>query len=393
MTVQILQGDCRAVLATLEAGSVQMCVTSPPYWGLRDYGVDGQIGLESTVDAYVDALVAVFQEVRRVLSDDGTVWLNLGDAYANDTKWGGSSGGKNYTSAAGGYAGQRERRQTGLKPKDLIGLPWIVAFALRADGWYLRSDIVWAKPNCMPESVTDRPTRSHEYIFLLSKRERYFYDADAIREPASYFRPAGPNSRDDNDRDPRHGTRKQDAIEQRRYNGFNDRWKDKPIDGRNKRSVWTVATTPYPGAHFATFPEKLIEPCILAGSSPRACEMCRAPWERRVERVSTWQDRKANGATAGNVGVSDSYQNGVHGEGMSHDLGPSEVRFLGWQPTCQCPNEGTGRCVILDPFFGSGTTGRVATRFGRDCIGIELNPDYISQAERRTDGVQLEAAL
>ena len=250
MTVRILIGDVRTRLAEVPDASVHTCVTSPPYFGLRDYGHAGQIGLEATPDAFVAELVAVFREVRRVLRDDGTLWLNLGDSYANDAKWGGSSGGKHVTALHGDTGIGRGKVQTGLKPKDLIGIPWRVAFALQADGWYLRSDIIWSKPNPMPESVTDRPTKAHEYLFLLSKSERYYYDADAIAE---------------------------DAVKGAAGSSFNEgktathqlgRSSAAPrIDAetRNRRTVWTVATQPFKGAHFATFPPALIEPCILAG--------------------------------------------------------------------------------------------------------------------------------
>lgn len=183
MSIRLLTGDCRDVLPTLPDESVDCCVTSPPYFGLRDYGHAGQIGLEPTPDEFVAGSVAVFREVRRVLRKDGTLWLNLGDSYANDGKWGGSSGGKHVTALHGDTSIGRGKRTTGLKPKDLIGIPWLVAFALRADGWYLRQDIIWAKPNPMPESVTDRCTKSHEYLFLLSKSPRYYFDADTIAEP------------------------------------------------------------------------------------------------------------------------------------------------------------------------------------------------------------------
>lgn len=253
----ILHGDCLTQLKTLPDASVQCCVTSPPYWGLRDYGVDGQIGLESTPDAYVQKMVEVFREVKRVLRDDGTCWLNLGDSYSGSGKGcmgdgtpsdrGSAKQGTNRGTAVGVFP----ETESGLKPKDLVGIPWRVAFALQADGWYLRSDIIWHKPNPMPESVTDRPTKSHEYIFLLTKSERYFYDHEAIQEAA--------------------------AIGARLFNGGHDVGKDRQDNGRNdptnitsrnKRTVWTVATQPYPEAHFATFPPKLIEPCILAGSRP-----------------------------------------------------------------------------------------------------------------------------
>jgi hypothetical protein len=178
----VYEGDCRVVLASLPAESVHTVLTSPPYWGLRDYGSPGQLGLEPTPEEYVANMVAVFREVRRVLRADGTLWLNLGDSYANDTKWGGSSGGKHVAALHGQTGIGRQKVTTGLKAKDLVGIPWRVAFALQADGWYLRSDIIWAKPNPMPESVTDRPTKAHEYLFLLSKSARYYYDADAVRE-------------------------------------------------------------------------------------------------------------------------------------------------------------------------------------------------------------------
>jgi DNA modification methylase len=227
--MRLLIGDCIESMKGLESGSVNTCVTSPPYFGLRDYGHEGQIGLEPTPEAFVAKLVEVFREVKRVLRDDGTVFLNLGDSYANNTP--------------------------GLKPKDLIGIPWRVAFALQADGWYLRQDIIWHKPNPMPESVRDRCTKAHEYIFLLSKSARYYYDHEAVREGTSESSCYG-------------------GTYAKRKKGFNEQGNmgkpgmtiKEPIDGkRNKRSVWKVTTKPYKGAHFATFPPDLIEPCILAG--------------------------------------------------------------------------------------------------------------------------------
>jgi DNA modification methylase len=323
MNWQILQGDARERLADVPAGSIQTCVTSPPYWGLRDYGHGGQLGLESTLQAYVANMVAVFAEVRRVLKDDGTLWLNLGDSYAAN---------RSYQVPDSKHVDVGNSRPSavpdGLKQKDLVGIPWRVAFALQADGWYLRSDIIWSKPNPMPESVTDRPTKAHEYIFLLSKSSRYYYDAAAIREPlaastlprydraqSGYAPPgqtahrgiAGPRERVDKQRG--HG---------RRHAGFNDRWdamekSEQQVKGANKRTVWTVATSQYPDAHFATYPPALIEPCILAGSRP--------------------------GDT------------------------------------------------VLDPFNGSGTTGEVAIRHQRNYIGIELNPAYIELARKRISAV------
>ena len=257
MTVRVLTGDCRNVLSTLPAGEFHTCVTSPPYFGLRDYGHDGQIGLESTPDEFVAALVAVFREVRRVLRDDGTVWLNLGDSYAGG---GGFCAGapSTATSKSGKYgtAGAAMKsvgKVVGVKPKDLIGIPWRVAFALQADSWYLRQDIIWAKPNPMPESVRDRCTKAHEYLFLLSKRPRYYFDAAAISEPSLY--PDDDRKARSSHTDKRMPTDKIAGV--RPGNAI--------YATRNRRSVWNIATQPYSGAHFATFPPALIEPCILAG--------------------------------------------------------------------------------------------------------------------------------
>jgi DNA modification methylase len=254
---EILEGNALTRLGEMASCSVQCCITSPPYFGLRDYGMDGQIGLESDPNEYVRRLVEVFREVKRVLRDEGTLWLNLGDSYANDAKWGGSSGGKHVTALHGETGIGRRRKQTGLKGKDLIGIPWMVAFALRADSWYLRSEIIWAKPNPMPESVTDRPTKAHETVFLLSKSARYYYDGVAIREPDQ----GGDHARLVLHKPDPSGGLMSPHMGIRTNGGRNG-------DGRNKRSVWTVATQPYPDAHFATFPPKLIEPMVLA-SCPR----------------------------------------------------------------------------------------------------------------------------
>jgi DNA modification methylase len=255
MTNFIEFGDCRGIMRAWKTEGIraQMCVTSPPYFGLRDYGHEGQIGLEQTPEQYIAAMVEVFRCVRDVLSDDGTLWLNIGDSYAgagysNHKNTGGTQredGGK-----------QRHLSGTGVKNKDLIGIPWLLAFALRADGWYLRQDIIWHKPNPMPESVRDRCTKAHEYIFLLSKSEKYFFDSEAIKEPAKVSSEGirfGGKKYGDND-DPKYVTRSGNVS--------------KEYDKANKRSVWQVVTRPYKGAHFATFPPALIEPCILAGSRP-----------------------------------------------------------------------------------------------------------------------------
>lgn len=259
--ITLFHGDCREVLRQLPDESVDCCVTSPPYFGLRDYGVEGQIGLEQTPDTYVAELVAVFREVRRVLKDDGVCWINLGDSYASqggERKYGSSDGGTGRGPATDRIG------CAGLKPKDLIGIPWQVAFALRADGWYLRQDIIWAKPNPMPESVTDRCTKAHEYIFLLSKNERYWYDAEAIKEPQkessikrAAYRLGGFAKADDAGEHVSY-VNNPNTVEATRLRALNG-------EGANKRSVWTVPTHSFPSAHFATFPPKLIEPCIKAG--------------------------------------------------------------------------------------------------------------------------------
>lgn len=352
MTVRVINADVLEGLRQLDDESVHCCVTSPPYFGLRDYGIEGQIGLEATPEAFVARLVEVFRDVRRVLRADGTCWLNLGDSYANDGKWGGSSGGKHVTALHGDTGVGRGKRDTGLKPKDLIGIPWRVAFALQADGWWLRQDIIWNKPNPMPESVTDRCTKAHEYIFLLTKSERYFYDAETIKERADFGVPNSPQSikypygqgftrrasaLDDRARPP--NSRPQSGMTRnfRKAGNKTHKYVDKyeSDDGelhrtkaglmkvadtewqsRNKRSVWTIATCPYPDAHFATFPPELPEMCIKAG----------------------------------------------------------------------CPDGGT----VLDPFGGAGTAGMVADRLGRHAVMIELNPEYAKMIKRRIARDRLE---
>lgn len=346
-------GDCRTVMAEMEPESVHCVVTSPPYWGLRDYGSEGQLGLEATPEAYVANMVDVFREVRRVLRDDGTLWLNLGDSYAtgagsyrnpgSDVSPIDHGGKQGYTKD---YARAQPNRMSipGLKPKDLVGIPWRVAFALQADGWYLRSDIIWAKPNPMPESVTDRPTKAHEYLFLLAKSPRYYFDAAAMREASTgqsahdltgqgyeapgqtpqggnrqrYKMPDGwDTGRGGHGTIHRSGREKGAPPERERNVGGRDdgftrmpggeaEWAENGRPGRNLRTVWTIATEPYRGAHFATFPRKLVEPCVKAG----------------------------------------------------------------------CPEGGT----VLDPFAGSGTTLLVAQALGRRGVGIDFNPEYLQQA-------------
>ena len=320
------------VLKTLEPESVNCCVTSPPYWGLRNYGVDGQIGLEENLEEYIDRLVFVFREVRRVLRNDGTLWLNIGDTYCSTAPGTMRDELKPFHISSAAKKPRitvRPRIPQGLKPKDLIGLPWRLAFALQADGWYLRQDIIWNKTNCIPESVRDRCTKSHEYIFLLSKSQKYYFNQESILEPcvsdkgnAKTFRGGGAYiqgqsfsnstavSRESHGNKPnvRYGGKKYTENPEEFYRTKSGNMYD-PRPLKNKRSVWNVSTSGYKKAHFATFPAKLIEPCILAG----------------------------------------------------------------------CPDGGT----VLDPFFGSGTTGEVAAGQRKKYIGIELNDKYCELSRKR----------
>lgn len=336
--IEIHTGDCREVLKTLPDASVNCCVTSPPYWGLRDYGVDGQIGLECSPQAYTEALVCIFREVRRVLRDDGTVWLNLGSSYHSGDR----GGYRNDTHRLSKSALQRQMAgthmesvspnrlpQEGLKDKDLVPIPWIVGLALQADGWWLRADVIWAKRNCMPSSVKDRPTLAHEYILLLAKSKAYYYDQAAIAEPVA----ADTDARYDRGRSDSHkwadgGPGDQTIARSLKHMSRSGNKKRREGDEygrpghhvghavhwegstRNKRSVWHVSTKGYKEAHFATFPPDLIRPCILAG----------------------------------------------------------------------CPMGGT----VLDPFGGAGTTALVAEQEGRNSVLIELNPEYAEMARKRT---------
>lgn len=330
---QVLEGHVLARLADLPDESVHCVVTSPPYWGLRDYGVEGQIGLEPSMGEFLERMVAVFREVRRVLRRDGTLWLNMGDTYNTCAGAGNRPGsGLHGDDWSGPKCGPNRFPQRGLKPKDLCGIPWRLAFALQDEGWWLRSDIIWAKPNPMPSSVTDRPGVAHEYIFLLTKSARYFYDADAVREPSKSMKAQNPRAlgfvRDGlesdrpNQRAKQHRPGRVEKVSMKAaplvgahgsmgHDGLGHRYDSTYCNpaGRNMRTVWEIAVNGFSEAHFATFPPKLVEPCIKAG----------------------------------------------------------------------CPRGG----IVLDPFMGSGTTALVALSMGRDFVGIELNPDYAAMARRR----------
>jgi len=411
---QIITGNWLDVQEGLPAGCCHTCVTSPPYWGLRDYGIEPvdwpavefipvaglppitipaqscPFGLEADPWSYVGHSVLVFRAVYRVLRDDGTLWLNLGDAYSHGNSGGAvdvRTDGRNTTpgdKVRGRMAGANTL-SPGLKPKDLLGIPWMVAKALQADGWYLRSEIIWHKPNPMPESCRDRPTKGHEQIFLLSKRPKYFYDAEAIREEGEgYGRCEGfrskryENNRSfDNDADaPRSGAHTAS------YEG-----------GRNKRTVWTVATAPFSEAHFATFPPKLIEPCIAAGSSEKGCcAECGAPWERVVEkervRTRPGLDSKSYDRTTGEIvddGIEKPWRDRAEIGNRDPGRHVTETTTTGWRPTCECGNDPIP-CTVLDPFIGAGTTALVAAGLGRHYIGIEANAEYAEQARQRVHG-------
>lgn len=358
MTVEFLTGDVRMMLDLLPDASVQCCVTSPPYYGLRDYGVAGQIGLEPTPDEYVAEMVAVFREVRRVLRDDGTLWLNIGDSYAAGGMGPGS--GKQLTNVGANIPAKKA--PPGYKAKDLLGTPWLLAFALRADGWYLRSDIIWHKPNPMPESTKDRPTSAHEHVFLLAKRPSYFYDAEAIKEEA--VTPAGTRGAK--------GSAARAAVA-----GVNSRPPEYAVyDGtRNIRNVWTIQTRPFRGAHFATMPPELAERCVRAGTSERGCcPACGAGWVRIVETEYKHHERWFGDKQAARN------SRGVAGNSYNE---PIAKRTVGWQPTCACPAHEPVPATVLDPFGGAGTTGLVAQQLGRKAILVELNPEYVTLARAR----------
>lgn len=333
----------------------------------------GSLGLEPDWRLYLDHLVVIFREVRRVLRRDGTLWLNLGDSYAGAGMSGASRSGE-YV-GDGGKAPPNVRNRNGLgavpglKPKDLVGIPWAAAFALRDDGWWLRRDIIWAKKNPMPESTEDRCTSAHEYLFHFAKSEKYFYDAEAIKEP--HVRLWNEN----NGGSWSYGKGDAQRVAERGKAGSHSGSYPLPDPaGRNKRSVWFLASEPFAQAHFATYPQKLVEPCILAGTSARGvCPKCGVPWVRVIERESRPNENNCNSKSA-------HYRGG--GGGVGNDA--RQATFGGWSPSCAC---GERRepvpATVLDPFMGSGTTALVAERLGRRALGIDLNPDYIRMAAAR----------
>ncbi len=393
---QIHAGDALTVLTTLRTESVHCCVTSPPYWGLRDYGVDSQLGLESTPELYIANMVEVFREVKRVLRKDGTLWLNMGDSYAAGGQNSGSDP-EDLTEKQRSNAGCRYERRIapiGLKPKDLVGIPWMLAFALRTDGWYLRSDIIWSKPNPMPESVTDRPTKSHEYLFLLSKSEKYFYDSFGIKEPCVSSKSDIKKMTEGKQRIGGKALTSKDKLHAANAasNLGNKRAVGSP-SGRNRRTVWTIATQPYKEAHFATFPESLVRPCIQAGTSEAGCcANCGAPFARKVKSGSGLGESytpEERGRPAGSPNAGQ--PKGGQRDWDNHVAAQSR----GFTPTCNCFHaiDNIESCVVLDPFAGAGTALLVALKMGRRAIGIELNPSYVDMIRKRLGGLALQEAL
>ncbi len=405
-THKIIQGDCIAGMRTMPDGSVQTCITSPPYFGLRDYGVAGQLGAETSPEEYVESVVKVFREIHRILRDDGTVWLNLGDSYASNgcyiNSWLEKEHNKDkknmHTKDHDRYEDRKGFRggEFNIKAKDLIGIPWRVAFALQADGWYLRQDIIWSKPNPMPESVTDRCTKSHEYIFLLSKNKQYYFDHEAIREPTAESSAARmlrgvsdthkningapgqtPHSMNKSRKNARaFGAKVQEGTKRGDIgNTFVDTGK------RNKRSVWTVTTKPFRGAHFATFPKDLITPCVLAGTSEHGCcSNCGAPWERHIESTRIARNELPPEDPRYRPNTYKGAYEEINGKG---DAGYNSTKTLGWVASCKCVDATITPCTVFDPFTGSGTTAVVAMNHGRNFIGTELNSEYIKIAEAR----------
>ena len=358
----ILIGDCRATLKQIESGSVHATITSPPYWNLRDYGYKGQIGLEKTPKEFIDELVKVFAEVHRVLRDDGTLFVNIGDSYANIGKGGNPENSAGTLLADGN--GQAKYVPPGLKPKDLCGIPWRLAFALQDFGWYLRQDIIWHKPAPMPSSVKDRCTTAHEYVFLLSKKPSYYWDWYAISEKGSQ----ATDGRLSQDVENQNGSDRQPGK-------TNGTMKAVGADRRNKRSVWTVNTKGYSGAHFACFPPKLIETMILAGSPDKCCASCGKGYVREIgtERNPTRPAYKTK--TTGDSDIDGNRDPERH---------VTEYVDLGFYQACECRTDETAKSIVLDPFAGSGTTAQVAQENGRQWIMCEANTKYISMIKKRT---------
>lgn len=408
----IIQGNSLDVLKTLPANHFHCVVTSPPYWNLRDYGVEGQMGLEPTPELFIANMVALFREVRRVLRDDGTLWINIGDSFANDNKWGGQTGGKHVTALHGNSGVGRGKRITGLKPKDMVGIPWMLAFALRTDGWYLRSEIIWSKKSPMPESVKDRPTKAHEQIFLLTKKPRYFYDAIGSQEECTgnaHSRGHGINLKaKSSGQVPRIKSKQNESF----IASVNE-----IVSKRNMRSVWSMSSYPLKQAHFAAFPPELVRRCLSAGTSEGGCcGHCGMLIERVLSkvRVATRPGTNSKVKHCSNWARSDLLKPVFHNavshntpelhpktkHDLMHELGSTpfkptefgnrdpqrhvtETKTIGWQQSCKCLEPSIEPCRVLDPFHGAGTTMKVCERLGLDYTGIELKQSYIDLSLQR----------
>jgi DNA modification methylase len=378
----VWHGDVREILPQFEAESVDCALTSPPFYGLRDYGADGQIGLEATPDEWAAELVAVFREVRRVLKPAGTLWIECGDSYAGAqiARDEGSPGRVNRTIVPG------KPLAPGFKPKDLLGQPWLLAFALRADGWYLRQCIVWAKPNAMPESVRDRCTTSHSYVFLLSRSPRYFFDADAIAEPAAWERWGDQTTPKHNGTETASGWMQPKTKAELRAKANRGEMFESAT--KNARSVWTIPTQGYPGAHFATWPEKLVERILLAGCPEAVCSACGKARER-LNDVTYERDDTGGGTTGFRRDLAEP-DGRLTGTGLAGKPRMRRVaETVGWSD-CGC-GAGWTPGVCLDPFAGSGTTLQVARRLGRRSVGVELNAGYCRMIGERLKQLSLLA--
>lgn len=395
--IRILQGDVLDRLRDLPDASVHCVVTSPPYWSLRDYNTDGQIGLEERLDClgwangepcgicWVCRMIAVFREVKRVLRPDGVCWVNLGDSY---------SGGGNSGKETAGFARSLGKRRTENLPqgneipaKNLCGQPWRAALALHADGWYLRSDVIWSKVNPMPESVTDRPAKAHEYLFMLTKSARYYYDADAVREirgnelsADEYAARTAPGA-----------TWQSGGLGEGAGKNKIDGGGVSHPNGRNLRSVWSIPSEPCPAAHFATYPQALVRPCVLASTSEKGCcPTCGAGWKRTTKNAAEYDAVKRSGGIRSNARETLGLTRGTGNPSVSRAFWTT-----GWQPSCKCPHTETDLipAIVLDPFSGSGTTGLVALALGRNYVGIELNPAYIEISRKRLECVVAQEVL
>lgn len=363
-------GDVLETLQQLGESSIDCCITSPPYWGLRNYGMPGQIGLEPTPERYVERMVEVFREVRRVLRKHGTLWLNIGNTYAANRSY--QVPDSKHTDVGNEMASVVP---AGYKPKDLIGVPWLTALALQRDGWYLRSDIIWSKANPMPESTTDRPTNSHEYIFLLSKNERYFFDQEPVREP---FSEHWKKTWEKHPRNPLQSNSDSPYRQSKRNThgggvGYPD------AEGRNIRTVWHLTAQPFAGAHFAVFPEELVRRALLAGCPEKVCEECGRPSERIVEKEKSFESGsgQAGNMPTGKQDLSQAETNST----PDIRMGPTvRTRTVGWT---DCGHNAYRPGVVLDPFGGSGTTAFVARKQGRHSVLIELNTDYCEIISKR----------